>query len=277
MVLLRPASDAAGQSYRIFFVKRHSKSGFFANAHVFPGGKLDTADCAPALAAVVDVDEASAASRLGGDVDGDVAVGLHVAAVRETFEEAGVLLAACGGGEPLCVDEAGAARLDAWRARIHAGDGSLLELIEAEGLVICAGSLLPWSRWVTPDFETRRFDTRFFVAALPEGQEPLHDDRETTAGEWLSPDEALEACDARRIQLAPPTLRTLVELAALPTLPEVFAQRRPLAAIRPVAVTDGGGLILALPGDPLYPAQDPASARPNRITLLDGLWRSVRG
>lgn len=271
VVLLRPA-DGLGQSYRIYFVKRHAKSGFFANAHVFPGGKLDASDCA----AAVDLNPAQACARLREDCEGSLAVGLHVAAVRETFEEAGVLLAVGAGG-----DASGGAgfigRLDAWRARLSAGDATFSQLIAAESLVVGAAALLPWSRWITPEIEPRRFDTRFFVAALPDGQEPLHDERETTAGEWLSPDEAIAAYQERRIQLAPPTLRTLEELSELPTVEAVLAQRRALHPIRPAFVNDSGAFVLALPGDPLYPGRDhTASQGIDRFTLSDGLWVSRR-
>lgn len=276
VVLLRPAADAAGEPYRIYFVKRHGRSGFLANAHVFPGGKLDPADCDPALHERLDgVDGAAAVGRLGGALDAAVALGLHAAAIREMFEEAGVLLATDGEGRSVRFDGT-VGPMAAWRVRLHDGQGTLLDLVLEEGLRLRGAALLPWSRWITPTFEPRRFDTRFFLATLPEGQEPLHDQRETTAGEWLSPTEALEAFGARRIQLAPPTLRTLEELRELPTVEAALAaaSSRSMAPITPVAVQEGGVFVLALPGDPAYPGQ--AGERPDRFTLVDGLWRSER-
>ena len=280
VVLLRPAADAAGEPFRIYFVKRHGRSGFLANAHVFPGGKLDPADCEPALhERLSGVTGDSAVARLGGGLTAELALGLHAAAIRETFEEAGVLLALHDDGRPVRLDGAERPALDGWRARLQTGDATLLDLARAVALRAHAGALRPWSRWITPSFEPRRFDTRFFVVALPDGQEPLHDERETTAGEWLSPTEALAACASRRIQLAPPTLWTVEELVALSDLEAALgsASSRSMAPITPVAVQDGGAFVLALPGDPTYPGQDPATARRTRVTLEDGLWRTEHG
>jgi 8-oxo-dGTP pyrophosphatase MutT (NUDIX family) len=277
VILLRRAPDAPGEPFRIFFVKRHRKSGFLANAHVFPGGKLEPGDSDPRLVGRSrGLAPHEAAALLGGGLAPDAATALYYAALRETFEEAGVLLAERAHGD---VDHGFASRLEQWRGRLQRDEAGLLEMVEAEDLVLLPGAMRFWSRWVTPTIEPRRFDTRFFVALMPPLQRALHDDLETTGSDWLSPTEALRDYESGRIQLAPPTLRTILELSEHEDPASVLAasEQRPRDPVMPVAVPDGdGGMRLALQGDPRYPGQDPLSARLDRFVLESGRWRSLR-
>jgi 8-oxo-dGTP pyrophosphatase MutT (NUDIX family) len=212
-------------------------------AYVFPGGKLDPADADPSVPA--DLDDATAAGRLGED-DGARARALHVAAARECLEEAGVLF----------VDGAVDAHVVA--ALRHACDVEkkpLGPMLIERGLSLRLRALVPWTRWITPRVESRRFDARFFVAVAPAGVDATHDTRETVASLWLTPREALARAHREEIVLVPPTYRSVEVLAQQPDVAHVLAM--PPAAIptlEPVVVPGpDGGVVVALPGDPLHP------------------------
>ena len=265
VLLLRGHTD-----FEIFMVRRGAGAKFMANAMVFPGGRLDDADCADAVAARCALDRDAAARTLQMK-DGARALGLLVAAVRETFEEAGVLLARRD-GVPLTLDEPStAARFQAHRDALNARETSFAAILEAESLVLAVDAVSYYTRWITPPIEKRRYDARFFMAHAPKGQRPLHDAYETTASAWLSPDAALAAYDAREIQLAPPTLRILLELARRGSADEALALGPPVAPIQPQPLFDDGLLHLLLPGDPQF---DPPGSAPNRVTLRDGHWHT---
>ena len=143
------------------------------------------------------------------------AVAYHVAAVRETFEEAGILLARDRQGQFVRLDDAELqVRFTRHRRDVHSGARSLREVIEAEGLRVALDALVPFAHWLTPPIDVRRFDTRFFLARMPPGQTPAHDDTETTHGVWVTPADALARCRRGDTSLPPPTWTTLRELEA---------------------------------------------------------------
>ena len=180
----------AGDGVEVFMLKRHADLVFVPGAYVFPGGAVDDADRA---------------------FDHDPFV---VAAIRECFEEAGALLAYVAGHRFVDLhDEAAAVRFREYRDAVHAGRLTIHDLCELEGLRLAVDALQPVSRWVTPPRSPRRFDTRFFVARAPSNQAFLHDDRETTASEWVRPVDALERFKAGDIELILPTERSLEMLA----------------------------------------------------------------
>ena len=258
--------DRAGGGFEVFMVRRHTKSGFMGGAYVFPGGKLDDEDSdARLLARTAGRDGAEAAAALSEPGDPARAMGLFVAAVRETFEEAGVLLA--NGAES--IDAAAA------RAELEGGVG-FVDLVEKLEVELRLDALVPWARWVTPAVEPRRFDARFFIAVAPAEQEADHDRRETTEAAWLGPREALERELAGEIQLPPPTMRTLEELAELASTAEAmeYARRRPPPLVDPVFVDEDGTWVLALPGDPRHPTGERSVPGPTRFVLQDGRWSS---
>lgn len=250
---------------QIFMVRRHSKAAFMANAMVFPGGRLDEADSDPRWLEQVD-----AHSHIGDNGDG-VSWPLYVAAIRETFEEAGVLLARCDENPVTPDSELGRFVFGEGRRELNSGTISFLELCRSYQLKLSLSRLRYFSRWITPSIEKRRFDARFFSAPVPPLQTPLHDEKETTHGAWLGPAEALSLYDKNQIQLAPPTLRILLELAA-----DWSAIGRAAHGVSvpmaPQAIPEGDELHLVLPGDPQY--VPPGSER-NRITLREGRWVSV--
>jgi 8-oxo-dGTP pyrophosphatase MutT (NUDIX family) len=250
----------------VFMVRRHGRSAFMANAHVFPGGTVDPQDMEPALWERTRGRSASDAAGALGEEDEGRALGLFCAAVRETFEEAGILLGRL---------ERPAAGVEAARQRLLAGDplaavlGSLQALVELDRLV-------PHSRWITPEVEPRRYDARFFMAVAPPDQTARHDQVETTAGVWLEPRVAIERERAGQIHLPPPTLRTLEAIAGHPSsdaaLAEAAARRPP--TIAPVFREMGGQVVLCLPGDPGHPVAEPGLPGPTRLVLEEGRWWS---
>jgi 8-oxo-dGTP pyrophosphatase MutT (NUDIX family) len=270
----RASVDAAGHAPRrgggveVFMVKRHGASGFMAGAHVFPGGKLDAADAAPELLECTQGrDAASARAALGEpDLAAEQALGLFVAAARETFEEAGVLLAELRDG----------AALAAARLRLNE-KVPFAVVLDQLGARLSLDRLVPLSRWITPVIEPRRFDTRFFLASSPPGQEASHDERETIEHAWLSPGEAFDRLNAGTLLLPPPTLRSLEWLAAhdssASALEAAAAQPQP-PLVRPIIDQADGKLAIILPGDPLHSEREPVLAGPTRIVLEGGRWWS---
>lgn len=259
VILLR--ETAAG--IETFMLCRHQQSGFMGGAHVFPGGKVDLGDSAPGWIDRVDR-TAGALSHALGETDTEAGLGLLIAAVRETFEEAGVLLASTAPNSDLAQA----------RAALHEG-GSFLELARQVEMKIDSTALTPYARWVTPKMESRRFDTRFYIARLPEGQRASHDGTETTSALWLRPANAIDEMLAGRIKLAPPTVRTLQWLAdfddAEAVIADALSRKPPL--VRPRIVSGDAGWFLALPGDPEHPEDDAVLPGGTRMVFDDGAWR----
>lgn len=261
VIVLREADDGL----ETFMVCRHHRSGFMGGAHVFPGGKVDETDLDPGWGARVERPAEEIAERLG-EADAVTARGLLLAAVRETFEEAGVLLARTASG----------ADLPTIRTRLREG-ASFLDLADEIDLKIDPMTLTPYARWVTPEIESRRFDTRFYVAVLPEGQGASHDGTETTSAVWLRPADAIDDMRTGRIKLAPPTVRTLKWLAEFEDAESVIAaalSRKP-PLVRPRVVARDGGWFLALPGDPEHPESNRVLPGATRMVLADGAWLDV--
>lgn len=243
----------------VFLVRRHAKSGFLGGVFVFPGGTIDDADRAPAWASRLDA-VAADPSRVGGKAD---PVAHHVAAIRETFEEAGVLVA---DGAPEATVR------DALRRRLLAGE-PFRDLVDEAGFVLRPDRLHPHARWVTPRAERRRYDTVFFSVVVDADELAAADFRETTEGHWLRPGEALEREARGEIQLAPPTARTLRLLADAGSAAVFHARdRTPLPHVEPVFTAVAGVPQLLLPGDPEHPVAAPALPGPCRLTLREGRW-----
>ncbi len=274
ILILRDATP----TFEVFMVKRHSKSSFMANAWVYPGGRLDPDDTTDAaLSRIVDITPQNAAERLGLDSP-NRAAGLYLAGIRETFEEAGVLLARRSGSDAwlrLVDDETSVAFAD-YREQLQNYELSLSDLAAKEDLVFPCDELAFFSHWITPTFESKRFDTFFFLARAPVDQEPLHDAREVTAGEWVTPAAALDKFRAGDAYLAPPTIRTLERLAAFDSIDTAFASTvgNLPAVILPHLDTSGERPTLLLPGDPDYPDLEeyalatPVTDGPTRMPLV---------
>jgi 8-oxo-dGTP pyrophosphatase MutT (NUDIX family) len=233
VVLLRDAP--AGM--QVYLLRRRPTMLFAAGMHVFPGGSVDPRDSetgtgapSPAWAGP----DAAAWGRALG-CDPPLARALVCAAVRETFEESGVLLA--GARDAVVPDTTG----EEWerdRRSLLDRSTSLARLLEQRSLVLRSDLLRPWAHWITPEFEPRRFDTRFFVAGLPSGQHARDVSGEADQAVWLPVAEAV-ARHETRYPMLPPTIVTLRELSAYDTVADVLAARTAVTPIMPRPVADG--------------------------------------
>ena len=183
--------DDATHDIEVFMLRRTLNAVFAGGMYVFPGGKVDDVDGGDHIEHLCDGLTDAEASRLLQLPSGGLSY--WVAAIRECFEEAGVLLARhAATGEPIRFDEpAVAERFEAYRHRVHDGTLGLHELCDLESLRLATDAIRYVSHWITPKGEVRRFDTRFFLARAPQAQDPLHDDGETIESLWVSPTEAL--------------------------------------------------------------------------------------
>jgi 8-oxo-dGTP pyrophosphatase MutT (NUDIX family) len=276
VVVLRDSSFGP----EVFLVRRHERTVFMGGAHVFPGGRVDAIDHEGDHAWC---DGVTHATKQLDTLAPSEAVAYHVAASRELFEEAGVLLARDGAGR--FVSLAGAAdhaRFKHDREEVHAGRASLRTVVDRERLRLALDSLVLFAHWVTPPIDTKQFDTRFFMTRIPPDQTPAHDDTETTHSTWITPADAMAQARAGEIVLPPPTWTTLRELETFKSVEEALAwaaQRRVMRRM-PMALEHEGRRLLVLPGDPLHP--DPASPDAHdqpvetRFTFVDRRWRAER-
>ena len=244
VVVLRDAPNGP----EIFMVRRHETIGAFKGAHVFPGGRVDEHDALGADDSWCD--GLGHAERQLADRPATEAIAYHVAAARELFEEAGVLLAR--GASHDFVSLAGADdhhRFAAHRRAVHAHQQTLRAVIEREHLRLALDALLHFAHWVTPPVEGRRFDTRFFVAPAPEHQTPAHDEAETTDSVWLTASAAIGLAERREIVLPPPTWITLRELEGLPSVAEAleWARHREIERREPLLVHENSTRLLVMP------------------------------
>jgi 8-oxo-dGTP pyrophosphatase MutT (NUDIX family) len=275
--------DSSQGQYRILLMRRHRDQDFMGGAFVFPGGRLDEGDCDPDLARCTrGLTAAEAKRRLQTpDIPETRALGLFFAALRETFEEAGVLLA-CDQAERLVDFAEGetAGRFAAYRLELHQNRLSLRELAERENLQFALDLLVPYSHWITPQVESKRFSTRFFLARKPAGQLPFHDTIEMTKSQWITPSAAIELHHAGKILLMPPTLKTVEELSEFDSADDLFraAQSRRIRTILPETFMTDNAFGVRLPHDPEYATeaykQSPRPSESSRIVMRDGTWRT---
>ena len=242
----------------VFMLQRTLAAVFAKGMYVFPGGRVDANDNEEQLEAICDGLDDEEASALLGIPNGGLSY--WVAAIRECFEEAGVLLARPTSSNELIrfdTDTALQNRFNAARHEIHDGKMSLVELCTTESLRLVTDNIHYVSHWITPLGEPRRFDTRFFIARAPEAQEPLHDDNETIASLWVSPIEALERHARGDLAMIPPTTSNLQFLAPHGTTTDALNAAKKIGtptAILPKLKTDADGKVIgiAMPGDADY-------------------------
>jgi 8-oxo-dGTP pyrophosphatase MutT (NUDIX family) len=234
VMLIRSAhGDADGNE--VFLMRRHAGMEFVAGVMVFPGGGVDDRDRNADIAWAGPGPDWWA-DRLG--VDEDLARALVCAAARETFEECGVLFAGAADDPDVLVDDASVYRES--RQALAARSLSFADFLRGEKLVLRADLLRPWANWVTPKEErTRRYDTYFFVGALPGGQRADGENTETDQAGWITPEEALEDFASGRSFLLPPTWTQLDALAGR-TVAEVLAVERRIEAVEPTLSVGGG-------------------------------------
>jgi 8-oxo-dGTP pyrophosphatase MutT (NUDIX family) len=256
-----PPRDAAtvmlvrdAPTLEVFMLRRNLRSEWIAGASIFPGGAIDPADRDPRWSARCDGWDDDTASRALGVARGGL--GFWVGAVRETFEEAGVLLARTGDGTPV---DGSAANWGAARDALNAGATGFAEFVAAHGLRLATDELEVFSHWVTPPGGPRRYNTWFLVAAAPPG-DYRHDDTELIASSWVRPADALAAADRGDIDLILPTRRNLVALTRFRCAADVLdAARRARGddgAVRFVTES-GAGRRIVLPGESVDDGRTP--------------------
>ena len=253
MLLRPPASRAAGgrsdgAGLEVYMLRRQPTMAFAPGAFVFPGGSVDARD-ADGQVAWAGPDAAAWGAIF--EAPPELARALVCAAVRETFEESGVLLA--GPSAESVVADTTSQDWEADRLALLDRSLSLAGLLARRQLVLRADLLRPWSRWITPAVEPRRYDARFFAAALPPGQRTRDVGGEASAVTWIEPGAAIEAGRRKEITLWPPTAVTLAELAACGDVPTALAGPRQVAPRIPEVLIREGATWLTVPGVQEYP------------------------
>jgi 8-oxo-dGTP pyrophosphatase MutT (NUDIX family) len=226
VMLVRDRRPEAG--IEVFAFRRAPRMAFAAGMLVFPGGSVDPGDADPRTPWAGPPPAAQDAAPIA-------------AAVRETFEECGVLLASDPAGRPPDAAELESAAWEERRSALVTGGTILAEVLLDAGLAVRATDLRPWARWVTPPFETRRFDTRFYVAALPAGQAARDLGGEGEQAAWLDPGRGLAAHAADELPMLPPTLVCLEELATAADVAALLAAPREPRPVSPWVARGGDG------------------------------------
>jgi 8-oxo-dGTP pyrophosphatase MutT (NUDIX family) len=254
-MLLREARDGV----EVLVIRRHEKLAFMGGMWVFPGGTVCAADASADALARIPAASRAGCARLdtlqGEPIDQRSCLALAVAACRETFEETGVLLASDAAGKHSGIELA--AHLQEQRRAIASQPELFAELLRTENLFLHVERLVYWAHWITPSVVPRRFDTRFFIAAVPPEQRAVIDSTETVDHAWLRPAALIAAGDANSMTVSHPTLYNLMELDAslresgsLQGLLAAQAKRR-VVSILPKMVHEGQSTMV-LPWDPFY-------------------------
>jgi 8-oxo-dGTP pyrophosphatase MutT (NUDIX family) len=236
------------QGLEVLMMKRNMQSAFVPGRYLFPGGSVDPADgLADIYARCMGITDAAASSRLGLETGG---LAYWVAAIRESFEESGLLLAHGEDGEPIAHEHA--AELAQYRKAVAAGELPFDTLLRDAGLRLEVAALVYFAHWITPRGAPRRYDTRFFIAHAPVGQEPVHDNEEMTESVWISPREAVERHRAGTFKLMTPTIHTLRQFAEYETADALLAGMRAIPDVPTIAPRIGKDGRRLLPGEPGY-------------------------
>jgi 8-oxo-dGTP pyrophosphatase MutT (NUDIX family) len=248
ILLLRDGEKADGTGrgeVEVFMMVRHHQIEFNSGALVFPGGSVDAGD-----------NEIVARSDLysGGEGLTESDRGFRIAAIRETFEESGILLArAKKTGAPIDARRAGEIA-DKHRVALNEHKVSFLDILADNDLQLALDTLVPYAHWITPEGMPKRFDTWFFLAAAPPDQLGAHDGRESTDSIWVSPREAVEGGENGRFKLPFPTTRNLIRLAKQPTVQAAMDHARGLSivTVMPVMTKTETGRQLRIPREAGY-------------------------
>jgi len=268
VVMLR---DGPG-GLEVFLLKRHSASDVFAGAYVFPGGKVDPQDSEAGWHDHLDLPAETLRARLQeADLSVADALALHVAAMRELFEESGVLYAS--GAGPREAAEAA--------ARLRDGE-TFLSAVSATNRSLETSRMIPWSRWITPGVPgatRKRFDTRFLLAPVPATQEPRHDDLESTDCLWATPREALLHGWEGTIELAPPQIMSLIQLSRHRSVADALAaasESKP-ALVQPHGFEVDGMRAVCYPGDENHPVRERVLRGPTHLRYRNRRYEAAGG
>ncbi len=262
LVPVRPAATVmlvrdGAEGLEVFMLRRTLNAAFAGGMYVFPGGRVDDADHGADLEPICDgLDDGPASARLQISGGG---LAYWVAAIRECFEEAGVLLARRASETEALrfVDADVISQFEIHRDRLNAGEVSFMEICVEEDLQLITDAIHYVSHWITPVGEVRRFDTRFFLARAPQAQVPLHDNSETIESLWVRPGDALERFRAGELAMIPPTIRNLEFLVPHATADDALRAAAevgtPPAILPKLRIDEEGRVIgIAMPDDADY-------------------------
>lgn len=273
-MVVRESGDTQGME--VLMMRRHANSGVLGGAHVFPGGKVDAGDQAAVHAGLWDASAEACRSALNEpDLPDGMVMGLFAAALRETFEECGLVLAAPASSRPDAVAQ--------MRHAMDTGSPDFVSAMKVARGPWAASGLLPWSRWITPrvpSMMSKRFDTRFFLAVAPEDQATQHCERETTEAVWLTPRCALERAWAKEIELAPPQIMSLAHLARLGSVDAAldWARTHSPPLVAPEPFDDDGERVICYPGDPAHSQSGlPWPGSTTRLVFRNGRFEAPGG
>ena len=235
---------------QVFMMERHANTVFAGGMWVFPGGAVDHQDDAGYYSKIATHRTDAEASSLMGLESGGLAY--YMAAIRETFEEAGILLALNREDEsPLRISADNQARFAQYRHQLNQGDLDLKRILEAESLLADVGQMHYVARWITPLGSPRRFDARFFLSRIPGEQIPVHDDGELVNSEWMAPSAILAGFEREDMVLMSPTLRMVKNLAAFDSAEQVIQSVSGNPTDQQARVHRETGVIV-MPGEPGY-------------------------
>jgi len=250
-------------SPEVLMLCRHARSEFLPDNYVFPGGRVEERDFELADH-VAGITAPQAAERLQ-TVKPDEALGFYVAAVRETWEESGILLARRRGEGELLGAEA-VQTLDRYRLDVQSGSSSFADLIEGEDLELACDRLAVHAHWITPEDSPKRYDTIFFATRTPLGQRALHDGHESTDHVWARPEDALTSAREGKLQMILPTTLNLETLCGFGDADEALAasRLRPVVPVLPHMIDEAGELRLVIREDAGYATTYEVLKRPSK-------------
>jgi 8-oxo-dGTP pyrophosphatase MutT (NUDIX family) len=243
ILLLR--DGAAAKEIEVFMMVRHYEIDFNSGALVFPGGSVDKNDreiiAHPGLYS-------------GGEGLDEGELSFRIAAIRETFEESGILLARAKGAKALVDAKLARAIETAHRSDLNEGKITFLKVLTDNGMVLALDELVPYAHWITPEGMPKRFDTWFFLAAAPPDQLGAHDGKESTDSIWVSPREALAGGESGRFKLPFPTTRNLIRLGKQGNVKAALddSSGKDIVAVMPVMTRLNGGRQLRIPKEAGY-------------------------
>jgi 8-oxo-dGTP pyrophosphatase MutT (NUDIX family) len=286
-ILLR---DKEPEGFEVFLLKRHEKSSFMGGNYVYPGGRVDREDGSSEMCSFskgITLEEAR--RTFGGTISPEESFAHWIAGIRELFEEAGVLLAYDEKGKLLQLkDPEERQRFLCYRESLQKDKKSICEMAQKENLFFALDQLHYYAHWITPEARSERFDTRFFLTRYPLGQEATHDQKETTAGAWLTPQEALKENLTGEVVLSPPTLKTLEDLSRFENIEKIFhsLKKEDIQPILPILTKISDHPLLVFPWDPEYdifqkgqipsPVNHGRPSRPGdnttRLLMSQGRW-----
>lgn len=258
-VAIRPAATVMlvddRPDLQVLMMQRHANTIFAGGMWVFPGGSVDADDDSREYQAISRHRSDAQASQLMGLPSGGLA--FYVAAIRESFEEAGILLAIHKDSERQVdlSDAATAARFETYRDEVNSGSGDFLEVVRGENLLLDVAAMHYVAHWITPEGPPRRFSARFFIARMPDGQTPLHDNRETVHAQWLSPHTILQRFEQEQMVLMTPTLRMIKSLALFGSAHDVIEAAAANQSDQRARVVQASSEIV-MPGEPGYEQAD---------------------